>query len=428
MKTVNSMELKKYRILMITTGFAPYEFSEALVNSKLVLALREYGHDVDVITRESNQTYYIGWSDLWSPMKENVHFVPELKVGRIKRILQLANSLFFFKYPVYGIRWGYEVYKLACALNKRKPYDILLTRMPSMIPHLIGLKLHKKIGICWFANWNDPTDNIRPLRNDRNPIKSIINNILVKDVFFHTNLNTYPSRELYDHFNKYIIKDNNSHVEIIPHIGIDFRSKSDFSTNQKILTICHAGTIWPDINTQILIRALAKLKYKDKIEFRFHVFGFVNEEFLHEIKTNMIEDDVECHGSLSYLSIMNELLKYDVLLLLEAQYERGILLLSKLSDYASTHKPIFCISPKEGVIADYINNYGGGLVADNTNFQSVYVGLKRMHKAFEQNWHSSDILLSDKLFEQFMPERVVAKYEQLFKASETTALYETTAL
>jgi hypothetical protein len=125
---------------------------------------------------------------------------------------------------------------------------------------------------------------------------------------------------------------------------------------------------------------------------------------------------------------MNELLKYDVLLLLEAQYERGILLLSKLSDYASTHKPIFCISPKEGVIADYINNYGGGLVADNTNFQSVYVGLKRMHKAFEQNWHSSDILLSDKLFEQFMPERVVAKYEQLFKASETTSLYETTAL
>jgi glycosyltransferase involved in cell wall biosynthesis len=412
------MELKKYRILMITTGFAPYEFSEALVNSKLVLAFKENGYDVDVISRESNQTYYSDWSKLWSPLKQCVHFIPEREVNRTKWFFQLAYALCFFKYPIYGIRWGYEVYKLACEMNKRKSYDILLTRMPSMIPHLVGLKLHKRLGIRWIANWNDPTDNIRPLRRDTNPVNSMINNILVKDIFFNADQNTYPARELWHHYIQNIIHNDKITVSIIPHIGINLNSDFACTENENIFTICHAGTIWPETSTKILTQALEQLKFQDKVKFRLHVYGLFHDNFLKEIKELGLVEDVECHGSLSYFSLMQELHKYSTLLLLEAQYDKGVLMLSKISDYASIRKPMLCLSPKEGVTADIINNYGGGIVCDNRDLNSVYEGLKSMYCLFKQESRKNDNSYSQRIYEQFKPERIIAQYEKLFEDLE----------
>ena len=46
------------RILFITEAFPPYMFSEATVNAKLVLALREEGFTVDVISKRINDKVY----------------------------------------------------------------------------------------------------------------------------------------------------------------------------------------------------------------------------------------------------------------------------------------------------------------------------------------------------------------------------------
>jgi hypothetical protein len=411
------MERKRYKILMITTGFAPYEFSEAIVNSKLVLALKNAGHEVDVISRESQQVYAVGWSKIWRPLKESTFFVADIKGNKFSWLLEIISSFFFFKYPIQGIRWGYKVYKLAIKMHSYRKYDILLTRMPSEIPHLIGEKIHYKLNIPWIANWNDPTDNIRPLYEKKVFPKSIITNLLVRDIFKHATLNTYPSKELWKYFNAKILKTDSLNVEIIPHVGIVLDTKIiTMSDRTRDFTMCHAGYISSLVNIEPFLQALLKLKHEDRIEFKLHLFGLVDDKILESIKDKQLRDNIICHPSLGYELMLTELIKYDILVLLEAQYDTGILLLSKLSDYASVGKPILCISPNTGVIPDYLNKFGGGLSVDNRESESIYNGLKIILLEWRNSWPNMKYSSTERLFSQFSPEYIVGQYEHIFSS------------
>lgn len=401
---------------MITTGFAPYEFSEAIVNSKLVLALKNAGHKVDVIARESQQVYAIGWSAIWEPLKTSTYFIPEIKVNKFRRIIEILYSLLFFKYPINGIRWGFKVYNLALELNKKNHYEILLTRMPSIIPHLIGKKIHRKLNIPWIANWNDPTDNIRPLLEANNQFKSFVDILLIKDIYCNATINSYPSRELWEHFNKRILHiQDSANVEIIPHVGIELNN--DLKRNECInseFALCHAGNLGSNVNCEPFLKAMAKVKHVDHQKFKMHVFGLIDSQFPEIIKKYYLEEEILCHEPLGYEQMLIELQKYDALVLIEAQYDKGILLLSKLSDYASIGKPIFCISPKSGVIPNYIEQYGGGLAVNNKNPNSIYEGLKFLINEWKTKSPQKNGSSTRNLYDQFRPDRIVAQYEQLF--------------
>ena len=59
------------RILMFAPAFAPYMGSESLVTSKLVLALRRAGCEVDVISRREIGAYYAGdWEAPWTELRD----------------------------------------------------------------------------------------------------------------------------------------------------------------------------------------------------------------------------------------------------------------------------------------------------------------------------------------------------------------------
>lgn len=162
------------------------------------------------------------------------------------------------------------------------------------------------------------------------------------------------------------------------------------------------------------LKALLKLKLEDKTDFKIHLFGSVDKKNINVIQKYRLEANILFHNSLRYELMLYELIKYDALVLLEAQYDTGILLLSKLSDYASVGKPILCISPKKGVIPDYLYKYGGGLAVDNRDFQSIYNGFKIILNEWANGWTNVKYSSTEKLFDQFRPERIVAQYEQLF--------------
>lgn len=152
------------KILFITVGFAPYTFSESLCNSKLVLAMMECGWSVDVISRmDDGRNYSTDWTEPWTPLK-NVTHVVEYKVGnKIERTIDVIKSAIKMEgFVIEGIRWAAHAYDLACQLCKEKEYDVIITRSPSDIPHIVGYKLSQKTGIKWISNWNDPATTIWP--------------------------------------------------------------------------------------------------------------------------------------------------------------------------------------------------------------------------------------------------------------------------
>jgi hypothetical protein len=401
------MALRKYRILMITSAFPPFEFSEALVNAKLVLALKNAGHEVEIISRTSEQYYNSDWSTIWKSFQANTHYIEEVKVSLFQRYAEMILGSLYFGFIMEGVRWGKKAVQYAENLHRDQKFDVILSRMPSNIPHLVAYKLAQKTKLPWIANWNDPTNNIRPLGDPVGFWTSLITNYFVRKIFRKATLNSFPSRQLWEHYNREIIHSHEDKAVVIPHIGIAIPSNE--KPSNEIPSICHAGNLLDNIDVVPLIQALSRLKNEDGIDFSFNVFGVIKEELPHLIESYGIKDHIMLHKPKAYQEMLLELQKHDYLMMIEAKYPEGILMLSKLSDYASTGVPIIAISPKVGVTADYLTETQAGIILNNQSTNEIYLGLKALLLNREKSYQT------DALYQKLSPDSIVGIYEQIFR-------------
>ncbi|MDR7130553.1 glycosyltransferase involved in cell wall biosynthesis [Algoriphagus sp. 4150] len=406
--------MSTYRILFITTAFPPYEFSEALVNAKLAMALKNEGHDIQVIARPATTYYADAWSAAWASLKDQVHYPEIQERSFLNNVLMSVKGLLNYKLPVEGIRWGIDAEKIAYKLSQDKPFDLIMTRMPSLFPHLLGLRLAKSWGIPIISNWNDPTDDIRPLGHPVSAKSSFFFRYISRKAFSEVDMNTFPSEGLYRHFLNTNLKGLSSKVQIIPHIGF----YPEFSLNHnpgQVPRVAHAGNMLNNIQLDLLLQSLHSL-VKKGIVFEFHVFGVVQEKFLMEIESRGLNKSIFIHDPLAYVEMIQRLAEFDFLMILEAQYPEGILMLSKLSDYASLKKPIIALSPTKGVTADYFSNEKGFHLFDNTNQQQIENGLEKLFLQFPDISQPNH---ENRLWSEVEPAQIVSQYEGIFNALVT---------
>jgi len=403
------MEVKKFKILMISQAFPPYEFSEAIVNAKLCLGLMKEGHTVHVISRISNQYYTKEGSALWEPLKTISYYVDEPPVSFLQRYTELMQAAVYFQSHMEGVRWAYKAVKLGLSLHQTNSYDLIMSRMPANVSHLVAAKFKEKTGIPWIANWNDPTNNIRPLLKDTNFAESWILNRFVRQIFYAADLNTFPSDRLWQHFNQKILHTKSDNVRIIPHIGIDGVGQERSEEQGNVVRICHAGNMLANVKAAKVMEALAKIKNQDGLFFRFDVYGVIDPDIPDLITQLGLEEEVHCLAPKNYGEMLSSLVEYDYLLVLEADYETGILMLSKISDYASVKRPIIAISPKNGVTADYLNQFGGGILLDNRDEDRIYEGLRSLISKEVQ------VFPSPQLQQILSPATIITTYEGIFE-------------
>ena len=127
---------------------------EALVNAKLALAMKEAGWHVDIVTEalQSDQ-WYPFQPEAWLPLDGSVHNVPAM--ARTPK-----NSL-FCALRSYGLvaghsYWAIPAFECIQKLVGNTSYDLILSRANPDSAHLPAMMTHKRTGIPWIANWNDP--------------------------------------------------------------------------------------------------------------------------------------------------------------------------------------------------------------------------------------------------------------------------------
>ena len=152
------------KALLITASYLPYSFSEALCNAKLIYALQENGWEIDVISRKNlGRAYSREWKDPWTYLEPSTYEVDYPIGSKISRTVDLfIAACQMGGYPITGIRWARRAYQKAVELCKANHYDLIFTRSPNDVPHIVGYKLKKRFGIRWIANWNDPSETIWP--------------------------------------------------------------------------------------------------------------------------------------------------------------------------------------------------------------------------------------------------------------------------
>jgi glycosyltransferase involved in cell wall biosynthesis len=361
-------------ILFIASGFPPFEFSENIINGKLVLALMKKGHSVRVISKiDEGQTYNSEWREPWLILKPVTYYVSYAHGSLARRSFEIIMNTLRFKYPQEGIRWSGYAFRKAIELIKGEGFDVVITRSPSDIAHLVGLRLKRKLNIRWIANFNDPTTGIWPYPYEKNfPCwKRSISKKFVQEVLKLADITSFPSRLLAEHFKEHF-KLYDNRVSIIPHIMLEESLEVGYKTNPGNLHIIHSGNLSPERDPEKLLLALRKYNTLNEGKFYLDIMGVISDKWMKQIEKLGQREYVNTIEPLPYYEAMHKMVNYDVLLILEAPLGKGIFLPSKIADYAQLKKPILAISPAIGEVKNLLEKYGGGISANNNSVDDIF--------------------------------------------------------
>lgn len=400
---------------MITSGYLPYLFSENLCNAKLVLALKESGIVVDVISKKDEGPIYADqWDAPWNQLLPNTY---QIQYGglRINRFCDVIYSSLKMGHFSSGIRWVRRAYEQAQQLMSQNSYDAVLTRSPSDLAHLVGYKLRKDTGIKWIANWNDPADAIwpEPYTHHYSRYKQTQALKYARKMLQSADYITFPSDTLKSHFTSYFPELTSLKTEVIPHIGLteSVFKRMERKTPKDKFYLCHSGNLSKERDPELTFQALRDIINQGFSRFEFHIMGHINDYTQQLIQKYDLTDYVKCIGGYPYLTAINKLQQYDVLVLLEAKLKKGIFFASKFTDYTQTGLPILAISPTDGFANNMIKTYGGGILADNTDAQSIKDAITQLINMWENGALST--ISSNKMYGQFAPRRVVNQYIEM---------------
>ncbi len=408
-------------ILFIASGFPPYMFSENIVNGKLVLAFKKEGWNVDVLSRKDEGFVYSkGWMSPFESLQEITHELTYTHGSQFMRLMDLVYSTIILGgFPMSGVRWGRRIYHKALGLMNGQSYDVIMTRSPDDIAHLVGLRLSKKTKTPWVANWNDPSATIwpEPYTHKFSFFNKWILSYFTNKALTKAHINTFPSVTLKNHFAIHYSVLKRKKFAIIPHISL-ISEECDVTPrttlNQEVITFCHAGNLSPERDPNLFFKALKKIKDDCSISVRLDIMGVINDYSESLIDKYDLHNEIKYIGGYNFVDALNKMSKYDILVLIEAKMDVGIFFPSKLVDYTQVNVPIFAISPKRGYANNLLSKFTVGLAVDNNDEQDIYNGLKKLVelKSKEKLKEAFDLGGLQKFYST---QEVINQYKEIFK-------------
>ncbi|PCJ57484.1 MAG: hypothetical protein COA79_15750 [Planctomycetota bacterium] len=401
------------RILFFASGFAPHQFSENIVNSKLVLSFINAGWKVDVISRPHDiAAYSSDWAKEWSALEPITHEITYNKGSKTKRLFDSIYCSIVMGAPLEGVRWAKRAFDKAIELHQKNKYDLIMSRSPSDISHLPAYHFAKVSKLKWIANWNDPAAHIwpKPYTKKLSETKKKQYSKFLSKIINSTDMNTFPSSDLRDYYKKHCHIDQSI---IIPHIAYEKDNKIKIFKKQKF-SMCHAGNLSSERNPEKLLQAISMfLSENPHVEINVDFLGVKDTSLELMVQKYSLQKTVRFLGSLPYNKAINTMSEYSVLMIIEADSEFGIYLPSKITDYAQLSVPIFAITPEYSCVHKTLDTFGGGIVANCTSADSISSGIKKLYDCWiaDNNMNPYD---SSKLYDCFSPSTIINQYKGLF--------------
>lgn len=414
------MNDKPLRVLVFAPAFAPLGNPEAIVNGKLVLAMRSFGWHVDVICRQLLGTvpydYGSDWVEPWTELRGVVHGVPYRMERTLRTRLQIVRAAILTGHLFGGVSPVPEELRLGMALHRRHRYDLILSRALPNIAHLPAMTMTRRTGVPWIANWNDPLDDRHPGNGGKkNVVRDAAALRLARAVWRAASVVTYPSARMRDYTARCYGDETRSKTEIIPHVGLVNRPAATPFRGTSF-TLCHTGSLVGPRRGDVLLRALSRLsrQAEPRDNFRLKLIGLVDPSMLDLSRELGIAQNVECLGKKSYLESLRELQQCDVQVVIEASCKEGIFLPSKFVDCVQTGRPVLAISPRIGTLNDMLSQHGGGIAADIDDENSVFHAISTLYDCWKKNCLHETYGSRD-LYSLFSPEKIVSQYADIYR-------------
>jgi glycosyltransferase involved in cell wall biosynthesis len=388
------------RALVFAPSFAPSFFSEALVNSKLALAMLNDGWDITVFSARGDykHSYVSGWGNPWSRLQDVRRDVAAAQSG-FTGYVERASGAIRTGHPVDGARWAECTARAALDLHRDKRFDVVLSRSTSCVAHLPALLFRAALGAkaapAWVANWNDPPGHLFPPPYSF-PISSLkrwLKDRYLRAAAAAADVNTFPSDQLRDYLATPLGLDAAGTPDlrrgvVIPHVGLGWRPSRGTVADPARYRICHAGNLSSERDPTLFFKAFAAFARRHPgVRFEIEIVGRIASEFEAAAAEHGLQDIVRSIGGLPFLECLERLADADLQLLIEASCDRGVFLPSKLVDYIEVGKPILALSPQIGVVHDLIEVHRFAQFAVNDSVVGIEAALER---CFVEHRRSSD--------------------------------------
>lgn len=295
------------------------------------------------------------------------------RAGLVSRILVWARLNLII--PDIRRFWNPAAYKAALSFLRTHPVDVIITTGPPHSTQLLGLRLKKKTGTSWVADWRDPWSAIHYLKlNPPGALSMKIHRYLERKVAQNADLNIAVSRSLAAQMPE--------GMTAVIYNGFDARQTLTDANRSKYdgcLRLKYIGSLTEGQDFEQLVQLIVTALSGSKFELSF--VGTTLSEQHRAILTRFLPGKFRVVGFLPHGEALCEMESADVLILLINRIDgfEGILT-TKLFEYLASPAVILCLGPRGGEAEELINGYQAGACFDNDQIPAAAAYLQQVQQ------------------------------------------------
>lgn len=278
--------------------------------------------------------------------------------GLFSRFSAFVRGNFFI--PDARLGWNKYAYKAAFDIIQEEDIKLIITTGPPQSTHLIGLKLKRKLGVKWLADFRDPwtglyyNKDMQRMRWANKRDEKLEFNVLhqadrVLTIGFKLKERLQKNAGINPEKFHYIY--NGYDAEVMNQLRLK-------TVKSPLFEITFIGLLTDNQPYKAIIEGLKVfLNRIDMSEVKLCVAGNIQMEILTAFRNDLPNLLIENHGYIKHEKAMELMLRADLLINVLADMENSEILISgKQMEYIASGNPILCIGNKNGESALILEN------------------------------------------------------------------------
>ena len=294
--------------------------------------------------------------------------------------------------PDGRIGWYSGAVKKGRKLLNNEKFDLIFSSGPPHSVHLIGLKLAKKSGTKWVADFRDPwTDMFYYSENKRLRAAELLDRYLEKQVVDNADALITVSRSISEYYDRDVTVIPNGYDES------DFELIENSGGNNNLIS--YVGTMYKSQNTEEFFDSVNELNKLSSYKYKINLIGHIHSDIVRYITSNNYESFIKIKPYIHHKESILKMVESEFLLLVIPNTKKNSgIVTGKIFEYIRSGSKILMIGPLDSDAAKIINETNSGYCFDYNDMSNLGTILsnKKILNSIDYS-HYSRVSLTKKL-------------------------------